>query len=197
MNKKGFTLVEMVVTVSIFGLIMAIATPPIVKFLRRHQSKDAASIVMGAIRQARGRAIHEKNDYIVFFHTDNEMLTILDDDGGGGGNPDKAGFDPTARNNGKADNGERLLGPYRLPDGQVFGMIAGTVDSDGGYVTKAVTFSGNPPRVIFHPNGSTNEEGLIFVMPNLEFREQKKGYDQMMIVRKSTGAVTLQKPEYD
>ena len=89
------------------------------------------------------------------------------------------------------------MGPIALPRGQVFGMIAGSMSEDGEYVTKPVTFSGNPPRVIFRPNGSTNEEGLIFVMPEIEFREQDKGTDQMLIVRRSTGSVILEHPDYD
>ncbi|MBN2069963.1 MAG: type II secretion system protein [Candidatus Krumholzibacteriota bacterium] len=193
----GFTLVEMMVAISIFGIVMTVATPPLIKFLRRHQSKDAAGIVMGALRKARSSAIHEKNDYIVFFDLDRSNVIILDDDGGGNGDPASGGFDPTARGNGRADAGEKVYGPYQLPSGQVFGMIAGSTDEEGAYVTKPVTFSGSPPRVIFHPNGSSNEEGLIFVMPELEFRQQEKGTDRMMVVRRSTGSVSVQRPNYD
>ena len=75
--------------------------------------------------------------------------------------------------------------------------MAGTVDEDGNYVTAPVTFSGNPPRVIFYPNGSTNEEGLVFVMPLKEFKEQKRGTEKMLIVRRSTGSVVVAKPSYN
>ena len=86
MKKEGFTLVEMMIVVSVIGLILAIGTPPFIQFLRHYQAKDAANIVMGVLRQARSRAIHEKNDYIVFFNLNNSSMTILDDDGGGNGN---------------------------------------------------------------------------------------------------------------
>ncbi len=197
MKREGFTLVEMMVAISIFGLVLAIGTPPLIQLLRHHQAKDAAGTVMGVLREARSRAIHEKNDYVVFFDIANSRMTMLDDDGGGGGNPAEAGFVATNRGNGRADTGERILGPFNLPQGQVFGMIAGSVDSDGSYITAPVTFSGTPPMVTFHPNGSTNEEGIVFVMPDLEFREQRKGMDQMMIVRRSTGSVILDKPTYN
>ncbi|MBN1163434.1 MAG: prepilin-type N-terminal cleavage/methylation domain-containing protein [Candidatus Krumholzibacteriota bacterium] len=198
MNKKdGFTLTELMVAISIFGLVLAIGTPPVVQLLRHYQTKDAASIVMGVLRKARSKAIQEKNNFIVLFDTQNSSITIIDDDGGANGNPSLPGFSPTSRGNGRQDNGERIYGPYDLPRGQVFGMVAGTVDTDGDYVTRPVTFSGTPPRVIFYSNGSTNEEGLIFVMPELEFREQERGTDQMMIVRRSTGSVILQRPTYN
>jgi prepilin-type N-terminal cleavage/methylation domain-containing protein len=197
MNKKGFTLVEMMIVISVIGLVLAIGTPPIIGFLRHYQAKDAASIVMGALRKARSGAIYEKNNYVVFFDTHNSTMSILDDDGGGDGNPSNPGFNAADRGNGQQDGSEKVYGPYELPDGQVFGMIAGSVDSEGNYVTRPVTFSGNPQRVIFYPNGSTNEEGLIFVMPEIEFREQIKGTDQMMIVRRSTGSVVLERPRYN
>ncbi len=187
----------MMVAISILGLVLAMGVPPVVKFLRHHESKDAAHIVMGTLREARARAIHEKNDYVVVFNTADNTITMIDDDGGGGGNPSVAGFVATNRGNGRADASERVFGPIELPTGQVFGMIAGSVSGDGEYVTKPVTFSGSPPRVVFHPNGSTNEEGLVFVMPDIEFREQAKGTDQMMTVRRSTGTVILDKPNYN
>lgn len=197
MKKEGFTLVEMMIVISVIGLILAIGTPPFIQFLRHYQAKDAANIVMGVLRQARSRAIHEKNDYIVFFNLNNSSMTILDDDGGGNGNPTSGSYNPVNRGNGQADNDERILGPYELPNGQVFGLVGGTMGPGGEYVTRPVTFSGSPPRVVFHPNGSTNEEGIVIVMPNTEFRMQKKGTDQMMIVRRSTGSVVLERPSYD
>ena len=195
--KKGFTLVEMVVAISIFGLILAVGTPPVVRFLRHFQAKDSAQVVSSILRQARSKAVHEKNNYVVFFNRTARTMVLLDDDGGGNGNPANAGFIATNRGNGAANAGERIYGPYRLPEGQVFGLIAGSVSADGAYVTSPITFSGTPPRVIFYPNGSTNEEGLVFVMPDADFRTQQKGADQMITVRRSTGSVILARPSYN
>jgi len=195
--KKGFTLVEMVVAISIFGLMLAVGTPPVVSFLRHFQAKDTAQLVSGYLRQARAKAIHEKNNFVVFFNTSARSMTILDDDGGGGGNPANGNFVATNRGNGRADADERVYGPYRLPRGQAFGLVGGTVGPDGTYVTTPVTFSGTPPRVIFYPNGSTNEEGLVCVMPDGEFRAQKRGADQMLIVRRSTGSVVVIRPNFN
>jgi prepilin-type N-terminal cleavage/methylation domain-containing protein len=195
--KKGFTLVELMVAITIIGLVLAVGTPPIMRYMRHFQSKDTAQLVASILRQARGRAVHERNNYVAFFSLGASTITILDDDGGGQGNPDNTGFVPTNRGNGRADNGETVYGPYHLPAGQVFGLIGGSLGMDGTYVTSPVTFSGSPPRVIFYPNGSTNEEGLIFVMSLADFRAQKKGSDQMLAVRRTTGTVILARPTYN
>ena len=60
MKRQGFTLVEMMIMISIVGLILAIGTPPFVEYLRHAQSRDAAQIVAGILRQARSRAIQER-----------------------------------------------------------------------------------------------------------------------------------------
>lgn len=184
------------IVISIIGLILALGAPPIIGFIKRYQSSDAARIVSGVLRKARSKAIHEKNNYVVFFNIANGTMIILDDDGGGNGDPSNPQFNPVNRGNGQLDSGERIIGPIRLPEGEVFGLVAGTVDEDGDYVTTPVTFSGNPPRVIFYPNGSTNEEGIIIVMPRKEFKEQKRGTEKMLYVRRSTGSVVLARPSY-
>ncbi len=196
-RNRGFTLTEMMIVISVIGLMVAIGTPPVIQFLRHYQAKDAAQTVLGVLRQARSRAIQEKNNFVVSFDTANNSMTILDDDGGGNGNPAAGGFVATNRGNGRLDSGERVYGPYELPGGQVFGLVAGSVDEDGEYITKPVTFSGLPPTVTFYPNGSTNEEGIVMVMPYVEFREQKRGTSQMMIVRRSTGSVVLSSARYN
>ncbi len=195
-KSRGFTLVDMMIAVSLLGLMLAIGTPPVIQFLRHIQSNDAVQVVAGILRKARSAAIQEKNEYVVFFDLVNSQVSILDDDGGGQGNPTNGGFNPVNRGNGRVDDDERMLGPYQLPKGQVFGFIGGTVGPDGNYITSPVTFSGSPPQVVFFPNGSTNEEGLVFVMPDIEFREQKRGTDKMMIIRRSTGSIVLQNPTY-
>lgn len=195
--KKGFSLIEMMVAISILGLVLAVGAPPVMRYLRHFQSKDTAQLVASILRQARGRAVHERNNYVAFFSLSARTITLLDDDGGGGGNPANAGFNPTNRGNGQADNGETIYGPYELPAGQVFGIVGGTTGPDGTYVTSPITFSGSPPRVIFYPNGSTNEEGLVFVMSEADFRAQKRGSDQMLAVRRSTGAVILARPTFN
>lgn len=196
MKRNGFTIIELMITVSVLGIVLAVGTPPVVHFVRHRQSKDCAAMVMGILRQARSGAIRDGNAYVVFFDTGDSRITVLDDDGGAGSDPGGAGFDPAARDNGRIDQGEKIEGPFELPEGQVFGMIRGVVGPDDVEPDRPITFSGSPPRVVFYPDGSANEEGMIFVMPELEFREQRRGTDQVLVISRSTGSVSLEKPRY-
>ncbi|MDZ7859597.1 MAG: hypothetical protein U5O15_02830 [Candidatus Krumholzibacteriota bacterium] len=193
---RGSIFAGVMIGVAALGMILAVGTPQTVQLLRRFQSKDAVQIVTGVLRKARTMAVQEKNEYVVFFDLENSQLSILDDDGGGGGNPANGSFDPTNRGNREKDKDERLLGPFKLPDGQVFGFIGGTVGPNGSYVTSPVTFSGFPPHVVFFSDGSVNEEGVVLVMPEVEYREQKRGKDKMMLVSRYTGSIVIRDPGY-
>ena len=43
-KSRGFTLVDMMIAVSLLGLMLAIGTPPVIQFLRHIQSNDAAQV---------------------------------------------------------------------------------------------------------------------------------------------------------
>lgn len=196
LSTRGSTFAGVMIGVAALGMILAVGTPQTVQLLRRLQSKDAVQIVTGVLRKARTMAVQEKNEYVVFFDLENSKLSILDDDGGGDGNPANESFDPTNRGNREKDEGEKLFGPFKLPDGQVFGFVGGTVGPDGSYVTSPVTFSGFPPHVVFFPDGSVNEEGVVLVMPEVEYRQQKRGRDKMMLVTRYTGSIVIREPGY-
>ena len=195
-NRRGFTFVEMMVIISVLGFVLAVGTQPLIQYLRRSQSSNSAQLVAGILRKARSRAICEKNEYVVFFDPASSSLTILDDDGGGKGDPSDSRFSEENRGNGVHDPGEIIMGPFTLPSGQVFGFVGSAVDQEGNHISVPITFSGNPPRVIFYPNGSTNEEGLVFVMPDENFRRQEKGLEKMLVVERVTGNVAIQTPDY-
>lgn len=56
-NASGFTLIEMLVTLAIAGLISGIAYPSLERALRRQDALDAAMRIEAALRSARAEAL--------------------------------------------------------------------------------------------------------------------------------------------
>ena len=66
-KNAGLTLVELLVTVSIMGLVVAISVPIIKPMLASNKVKSGADIVVGFLAQARNRAIEENRPVGVTF----------------------------------------------------------------------------------------------------------------------------------
>jgi prepilin-type N-terminal cleavage/methylation domain-containing protein len=62
-NQKGFSLIELAVVVTIAGLVLAIVTPSINRYLLNAKLRDAASRFTGEMRLARQRAVANNGRY--------------------------------------------------------------------------------------------------------------------------------------
>ena len=67
LNKKGYTLIELMVVIVLLGLMFTIATPRIRDALFRDELKGATRQMVGLITQLRNEAIREHKDYILHF----------------------------------------------------------------------------------------------------------------------------------
>ena len=85
----GFTAMELIIVMAIFGILAAIAVPNMIGQMPKYRLKGAARQVMGDLMWARMEAVSQKNEFRVFFISDHEY-EILDDD----------------NNDGNADTGE-------------------------------------------------------------------------------------------
>lgn len=68
-NQQGFSLVELAVVVLIAGLVLAMSTPAINRYLNQARLRDSASRVAGEIRIARQKAV--TNSSRAWFYTVN------------------------------------------------------------------------------------------------------------------------------
>ena len=63
---SGFTLVELMVTIAIATILLMVAVPSYITFLRNSQLSDAVNSFMGAVNTARGNAIKQgRRTYLV------------------------------------------------------------------------------------------------------------------------------------
>ncbi len=67
LDKKGYTLIELMVVIVLLGLIFTIATPKIRDALFRDELKGATRQMVGLIMRLRNEAIREHKDYMLHF----------------------------------------------------------------------------------------------------------------------------------
>ncbi len=67
LEKKGYTLIELMVVIVLLGLIFTIATPKIRDALFRDELKGATRQMVGLITRLRNEAIREHKDYMLHF----------------------------------------------------------------------------------------------------------------------------------
>ncbi|MEQ1831635.1 MAG: GspH/FimT family pseudopilin [Candidatus Eisenbacteria bacterium] len=64
-NARGFTLIEMLVIISVLGTVMAFAAPPMSRFVRTNRVTGATNTVAGDLRYARSLASSQRRTYEV------------------------------------------------------------------------------------------------------------------------------------
>jgi type IV fimbrial biogenesis protein FimT len=80
-NQKGFTLIEMIVTVAIIATLTGIAIPVYIGMKPSIRLSGATRQIMGDLMWARMQAISQNNEFKILF-LDNHQYRILDDVGG-------------------------------------------------------------------------------------------------------------------
>ncbi len=79
MNKNGFTLVEMLVVISIVILVSVVAVPSITPFLRGQGLSKGARIVQASALATRSMAINSRETRRLVFDSTYSKLSIIDD----------------------------------------------------------------------------------------------------------------------
>ena len=70
MRRKGFTLLELVVTIAIIMILVAIATPTLERYVARVQLRLAGTTLVQDLRDMQANAVGEDSFYTMVFVTD-------------------------------------------------------------------------------------------------------------------------------
>jgi len=76
---RGFTLVEMMIVVTVMAILAAVAAPNFTSYMTHRRLNGAARQIMTDLMEARMRAVSQNNRFKVFFLDDGHRYTILDD----------------------------------------------------------------------------------------------------------------------
>ncbi len=130
-SKRGITLIELMTTVVIVGIVAAMAAPHFQKGIERIKFRSQSKNVVSMLRTARSNAISEKIPYGVTFDFNSGTVTMFRDDA----NP----------------------GSYQYDAGADSVITADSLSAE--YSCSSASFPSS--TVIFRPNGSASSTGNI------------------------------------
>ena len=174
----GFTVTELLIAAGILGILSSIAIPSYNGWLPKTRVNGAIRELFTELQLAKMKAISENNDYVITFDTANNAYSIYDDDD-----------NDFATAGAELDELAKAIDIDNRHPGIAYGYIPGNSPS-GSAITKAVTFSGTPPRVTFSPTGLANKKGSIYLLPTVDSSNSRKDRQRAITVLQ-TGRVRL------
>lgn len=98
---RGFSLTELMIVISILGLLVAVSSPALARFAANWRLNGAAATMAMHMRAARSAAVNKNIDVVFIFDQDAGEYHFLEDE----------------NSNGNADAGERETSVQELPTG--------------------------------------------------------------------------------
>jgi len=187
-RKEGFSLIELLSVVVVIGLLGTVAAPTFRGYMMNQKLHAATRELITNLRFARLRAVNERNPWVVMFLVNSRSYILFADDGGGGGLATSPQFIEDNRQNLQPDPGERVFGPHELTGGVAFGIVTADNLPNGVTTTTPVSFGGSPPKIVFYPNGSARETGVIMLQLSERIRSNDPTGQRAVILYKPTGA---------
>ena len=156
-KNKGFTLVEMMVVVSLITILIAIAVPSLLSQRPLWRVNGSARGILTDMRLTQSKAIRAGDPHSIVFYAPLKIFEVFADDCAGG----------CSAGDGIRNGSETLIKTVTLKTGVAFGIIGSPPALIGGPISgDGVNFSlrAGGKSVIFKPDGSA-ESGTAYLYP--------------------------------
>lgn len=168
--QDGFTLIEMIMSVAIMGILLAMAAPNFSKWKEKHQINGQSQKVYFDLMLARTVAVKNNNDVRVTFNSTSNTYKVHDD----------------TNSNGTEDSNEPLKS-VNLEENVQFAFNNGITDIDGNTVSAAISFAGSQ-TVTFNSRGQASASGSVFMLHENDIGITSNRARSISVL-KATGAV--------
>ncbi|MBI5026403.1 MAG: GspH/FimT family protein [Nitrospirae bacterium] len=203
-ESNGITLLELLIVITIIGIITLVSTPLLGQFKSNYSVRSAATDLIQNMRLARAMAIKENREYLIVFDTANNRY-LMGFDGDGDRNLTTLNMDtfgickdidgdrlPNDDTDANGDNVPDCVMVVNLQDYGAdveFGTMA-SENPDGSPLCKnaPVCFgSTEPPRADFNPSGSAGNLGSVYL------QHAGRGYSYVVRISNHAGAASMWK----
>lgn len=150
---SGFTVIELIVVVSIVTVLIAISVPAFTKWLPNYKLKGAAMDLYSRMQFAKSEAIRANSQYAVIFDPGNKQYKLVSGPGADGNFG--AGGD---------DNEVEIIKVSDYGFGIVYGNGSATINMDdggGSFPADAISFNSN--MVVFNGSGLCDNSGSVYL----------------------------------
>jgi prepilin-type N-terminal cleavage/methylation domain-containing protein len=160
--REGFTLMEMMIVVSIIAILSSVAVTSYRSNINKIKAHNSARTIVLTMSEARIRAISENNYYIVAFRKPGDIgfagnaiaeyiVEVLDDND-----------NSTDYNAGEKITTEELRPGiiYNFPIGDDFKCLGTAITG----INDGINFPNN--EVVFYPRGNSSVDGEVYIIPD-------------------------------